>query len=92
MKPVEKFFTLAKGMVIALIDIDALLPRCAGIGIIKECSPKGVWSGFVVPHSFFVIVQLQVVNSEYKNHATHCKSPIVETLECVAGQKILWSG
>jgi hypothetical protein len=54
--PAEELITLAKGMVIALVDSDAPLPRCAGIGIIEECSPKGVWNGFVVPHSFFVIV------------------------------------
>jgi hypothetical protein len=54
--PAEELITLAKGMVIALVDSDAPLPRCAGIGIIEECSPKGVWYGFVVPHSFFVIV------------------------------------
>jgi hypothetical protein len=90
--PVEELFTLAKGMVIALVDTDAPLPRCARIGIIEECSPKGVWSGFVVPHSFFVIVRIQVVNWEYKNHAAYCKSPTVQTLGCAAGQKILWSG
>ena len=78
-------------MVIALIDTDAPLPRCAGIGIIEEYSPKGVWSGFVVLHSFFVIVQLQVVNSEYKNHVAHCESPIIQTLGCAARQKILSS-
>jgi hypothetical protein len=89
---VEELFTLAKGMVIALVDTDAPLPRCAGIGIIEECSPKGVWSGFVVPHSFFVIVQIQVVNWEYKNHAAYCKSPTMQTLGCAVGQKILWSG
>jgi hypothetical protein len=57
-KPIEEFFTLVKEMVIALVDTDAPLPRCARIGIIEECSPKGVWSGFVVSHSFFVIVRV----------------------------------
>jgi hypothetical protein len=87
--PAEELFTLVKGMVIALVDTDALLPRCARIGIIEECSPKGVWSGFVIPHSFFVIVRVQVVNWEYKNHGAYCESPTVQTLGCVAGHKIL---
>jgi hypothetical protein len=90
--PAEELFTLAKGMVIALVDTDAPLPRCAAIGIIEECSPKGVWNGFVVPHSFFVIVRVEVVNWEYKNHAAYCESPTVQMLGCAAGHKILWSG
>jgi hypothetical protein len=90
--PAEELFTLAKKMAIALVDTEAPLPRCAGIGIIEECSPKGVWNGFVVPHSFFVIVRVEVVNSEYKNHAAYCKSPTVQTLGCAAGHRILWSG
>jgi hypothetical protein len=90
--PAEELFTLAKGMVIALVDTDAPLPRCAAIGIIEECSPKGVWNGFVVPHSFFVIVRVEVVNWEYKNHAAYCESPTMQTLGCAAGHKILWSG
>jgi hypothetical protein len=91
-KLAEEFFTLVKGMVIALVDTDAPLPRCARIGIIEECSPKGVWSGFIDPHSFFMIVLVQVVNSEYKNHAAYCESPTVRTLGCAVGHKILWSG
>jgi hypothetical protein len=90
--PTEEVFTLAKGMVIVLVDTDAPLPRCARVGIIEECAPKGVWSGFVVPHSFFVTVRVQVVNWEYKNHAAYCESPNVQTLGCAARHKILWSG
>jgi hypothetical protein len=91
-KSVEKFFSLANGMVVALVDTEAPLPKCAGIGVIKEYSPKGVWSGFLVPHSFFVIMPLQVMNSKYRNHVAYYKSPSVQTLGCTAGHRILWSG
>jgi hypothetical protein len=91
-KSVEKFLSLAKGMVVALVNTKAPSHRCAGIGIIEEYSPKGVWSGFLIPHSFFVIVRVQVVNSKYKNHAIHCEFPIVQTLGCVVGHRILRSG
>ena len=50
-RPVEEFLTLAKGMVIALLDTDTPSTRCAGIDIIKECSPKGIWNDFIVPHN-----------------------------------------
>ena len=82
-RPVEEFLTLVKRMVIALLNTDALSLRCDRIGIIEEFSPKEVWSDFIVLHSFFVIVRLQIMNWEYKNHAVHYESPNLQTLRCV---------
>jgi hypothetical protein len=39
---VEKFLSLAEEMVVALVDIEAPSHRCAGIGVIEECSPKEI--------------------------------------------------
>jgi hypothetical protein len=91
-KLMEKFLSLAKRMIVALVDTEASSPKCTGIGFIKECSFKRIWSGLLVPHSFFVIVQLHIVNSEYRNHVAHCKFLSVQTLACVVGQRTLWSG
>jgi hypothetical protein len=43
--PAEKSFTLAKGMVIALVDTDAPLPRCAGIESSRNAPQKGYGMG-----------------------------------------------
>lgn len=91
-RPVPKSLTLARGMVVALLDGGAPSTRCVGIGVIEECSPKGVWHDFVVPHNFFVIVRLQIANWEFRMHVAHCESPDVQTLECAVNRKILWSG
>ena len=64
-KPIDDFFTLKQGMKVALLICDDAGNRCARLGIIDECSPRGVWCGFVVPQSFFVIITVMTVNTDY---------------------------
>ena len=64
-KPIEDFLTLKERMEVALLVSDDSGSRCVELGIIEECSPRGVWCGFLVPHSFFVVVNISMVNSEY---------------------------
>ena len=63
-KPIEEFLTLRERMEVALLVSDDAGMRCAGIGVIDECSPRGVWCGFLVPHSFFVVVIVTKVSTE----------------------------
>ena len=53
-KPIEQFLTLKEQMEVALLVSDDAGMRCAGIGVIDECSPRGVWYGFLVPHNFLL--------------------------------------
>ena len=62
-KPIEQFLTLKERMEVALLVSDDAGMRCVGIGVINECSPRGVWCGFLVPHSFFVVV---IVTKEHR--------------------------
>ena len=48
-KSIEQFLTLKEQMEVALLMSDDAGMRCAGIGVIDECSPRGVWCGFLVP-------------------------------------------
>ena len=63
-KPIEQFLTLRERMEVALLVSDDAGMRCAGIGVIDECSPRGVWCGFLVPQSFFVVVIVTKVSTE----------------------------
>ena len=63
-KPIEQFLTLKEQMEVALLLSDDAGMRCARIGVIDECSPRGVWCGFLVPHSFFVVVIVTKVSTE----------------------------
>jgi hypothetical protein len=76
-------------MVVAFVDTEALMTWCVGMGIIEEYSPIGVLAGFLVPHSFFVIVRVKVVNTNYKNHAAHYEFPLVSILDHAVGHQIL---
>jgi hypothetical protein len=60
--------------------------------VIEEYSSKGVWFGFLIPHSFFVIVRVKVVNLDYRKHAAYCKTPSMNILGHAVGHWILWSG
>ena len=64
LKPIEQFLTLRERMEVALLVSDDVGMRCAGIGVIDNCSPRGVWCGFLVPHSFFVVVIVTKVSTE----------------------------
>jgi hypothetical protein len=88
-KLIQQFLNLVEEMVVALIDTEASKPRCVGMGIIEECSPKSVWFGILVPYSFFGIVRVKVVNSDYRNHAALCKTPSMSILGQVVGHGIL---
>ena len=61
-KPIEEFLTLKERMEVALLVSEDAGCRCAGMGIIEECSPRGVWCGFRVPYSFFVVVNISKVS------------------------------
>ena len=66
--------------------------RCAGLGVIDECSLRGVWCGFCVPHNFFVVVYITKVNSEYNHQTASCEEESITTLGAMINRTILWSG
>ena len=91
-KPIEDFLTLKERMEVALLVSDDSGCRCAGLGIIEECSPRGVWCGFLVPHSFFVVVNISMVNSECNHHIAYCEDEAITTLGAAINRRVLWSG
>ena len=91
-KPIEDFLTLKERMEVALLVSDDSGSCCAGLGIIKECSPRGVWCGFLVPHSFFVVVNISMVNSECNHHIVYCEDEAITTLGAAINRRVLWSG
>ena len=91
-KPIEDFLTLKEWMEVALLVSDDSGCHCAGLGIIEECSPRGVWYGFLVPHSFFVVVNISMVNSECNHHTAYCEDEAITTLGAAINRRVLWSG
>ena len=91
-KPIDDFLTLKHGMKVAPLICDDARSRCAGLGIIDECSPRGVWCGFLVPHSFFVIITVTTVNTDYAEQTAYCKDSEVDKLGAAINHRILWSG
>ena len=91
-KPIEDFLTLKERMEVALLVLDDSGYRCVGLGIIEECSPRGVWCGFLVPHSFFVVVNISMVNSECNHHIAYCEDEAITTLGAAINRRVLWSG
>ena len=91
-KPIDDFLTLKQGMKVALLICDDAESRCAGLGVINECSPRSVWCGFLVPHSFFVIVTVAMVNTDYADQTAYCKDSEVHKLGAAINHRILWSG
>ena len=91
-KPIEEFLILKERMEVALLVFDDARSRCAGLGIIDECSPRGVWCGFRVLHSFFVVVNISKVNSECNHHTAYCEEESITTLGAVINRRVLWSG
>ena len=88
-KPIDDFLTLKQGMKVALLICDDAGSRCAGLGVIDECSPQGVWCGFLVPHSFIVIVTITTVNTDYTEQNAYCEDSEVHKLGAVINHRIL---
>jgi hypothetical protein len=82
----------ARALRVALLVRTALEDQCLGLGIILECSPLGTWEGFRVPHSYYVVVRLTAIFSEFSNHASFCEILGLRTLGESVGYQILWSG
>ena len=91
-KPIVEFLTLKERMEVALLVSDDAGCRCAGLGIIEECSPWGVWCGFLIPHSFYVVVNISMVNSECNHHIAYCEEESITTLGAAINRRVLWSG
>ena len=91
-KPIEEFLTLKERMEVALLVSDDAGCHCAGMGIIEECSPWGVWCGFLVSHSFYVVVNISMVNSECNHHTVYCEEESITTLDAAINRRVLWSG
>jgi hypothetical protein len=68
-RPHRQYLDLAVGMEVALLVCNTHEDECVGLGIILECSPQGMWEGFRVPHSDYVVVRLTAVFPEYSHHA-----------------------
>ena len=78
-------------MEVALLVSDYVGMRCAGIGVIYKCSPRGVWCGFFVPYSFFVVVTLTKVSTECQGDAAYCEEESMTTLGAAINHRVLWS-
>ena len=90
-KPIEQFLTLKERMEVALLVSDDAGMRCAGIGVIDKCSPRGVWCRFLVPQSFFVVVTLKKVSTECQGDAAYCEEESMTTLGAGINHRVLWS-
>ena len=90
-KPIDQFLILKERMEVALLMSDDAGMRCAGIGIMDKCSPRGVWCRFLVPHSFFVVVTLTKVSTECQGDAAYCKEESMTTLGVAINHRVLWS-
>ena len=90
-KPIEQFLTLKEQMEVALLVSDDAGMRCAGIGVIDESSPRGVWCGFLVPYSFFVVVIVTKVSTECQGQTAYCEEESMTTLGAVINRMVLWS-
>ena len=88
-KPIDDFLTLKHGMKVALLICDDAGTRCAGLGVIDECSPRGVWCGFLVLHSFFVIVTVTTVNTDYADQIAYCEDSEVHKPGAAINHRIL---
>ena len=88
-KPIEQFLTLKERMEVALLVSDDAGIRCARIGVIEECSPQGVWCRFLVLHSFFVVVIITKVSTEYKDQTAYCEEESITTLGATINHRVL---
>ena len=91
LKPIEQFLTLKERMEVALLVSDDAGMQCAGIGVIDECSPRGVWYKFLVPHSFFVVVIVTKVSTECQGQTAYCEEESMIALGVAINRRVLWS-
>lgn len=91
-KPIDRFLTLTVNMKVALFHEDGLDLWCTGVGVVVECSPKESWERFVIPHSFFLIVKLLTVNSEFLDLTSYSEISSLSTMRDCIGLKVLCSG
>ena len=59
--------------------------------MIDKCSPRGVWCGFLVPHSFFVVVIVTKVSTKYEGQIAYCEEESMTTLGAAINHRVLWS-
>ena len=90
-KPIEQFLTLKERMEVALLMSNDAGIQCARIGVIDKCSPRGVWCGFRVPHSFFIVVIITKVSTKYKGQTAYYKEESITTLGAAINHRVLWS-
>ena len=90
-KPIDQFLILKEWMEVALLMSDDAGMQCAGIGVIDECSPRGAWCRFLVPHSFFVVVTLTKVSTECQGQAAYSEEESMTTLGAAINHRVLWS-
>ena len=90
-KPIEQFLTLKERMEVALLVSDDAGSRCAGLGVIDECSLRGVWCGFRVLYSFFIVVNITKVNFKYNHQTTYYEEESITTLGATINRRVLWS-
>ena len=62
------------------------------LGVIDECSLRGVWFRYIVRHNFFVIINSTRVDLEYKGHITYYKEPFDIMLSDALNHRVLLSG
>ena len=79
-------------MEVALLVSDDAGMRCAGIGVIDEYSPQGVWCGFLVTHSFFVVMIITKVSTKCKVQTAYCEEESIKTLGAAINHRVLWRG
>ena len=91
-KPIEQFLTLKEQMEVVLLVSDNAGMQCTGIGVIDKCSPRRVWCGFLILHSFFVVVIITKVSTEYKGQIAYCEEESITTLGAAINHRVLWSG
>ena len=79
-------------MEVALLVSNNAGSQCVRLGVIEKCSFRGIWCGFLVSHSFFVVVNVTKVNTKYNGQTTYCEEKTIKTLGAVINHKVLWSG
>ena len=90
-KPIDQFLTLKERMEVALLMFDDVGMRCAGIGVIDECSPRGVWCRFLVLHSFFVVVIVTKVSTECEGQTAYYEEESLTTLGAAINHRVLYN-
>jgi hypothetical protein len=90
-RPQSQYLDLEVDMEVVLLVRTTFEDHCVGLGIFLECSLQGTWEGFRIPQSYYVVVRLTAVFSEFSHHASSCEIPGLKTLVESVGYRILWS-